>query len=90
LPYSIVWTGKAAAEYGRLDNSVRKQIDKYLDKLRTAADPCSMGKALSADLSGLWRYRIGDYRIVVKIDNTELIVLIVSVKHRSIVYRDIT
>jgi mRNA interferase RelE/StbE len=89
LPYSIVWTNKAAAEYGKLDNSVRKQIDKYLDKLRISDDPRNMGKALSADLSGLWRYRIGDYRLVVKIDNAELIVLVVSVKHRSSVYRDI-
>ena len=89
MPYSIVWTNKAAQEYGKLDNSVRKQIDKYLDKISVSADPCSMGKALSVDLTGLWRYRVGDYRIVVKIDNTELIVLIVSVKHRSIVYREI-
>ena len=89
MPYSVVWTNKAAQEYGKLDNSVRKQIDKYLDKISVSADPCSMGKALSADLTGLWRYRVGDYRIVVKIDNTELIVLIVSVKHRSIVYREL-
>jgi mRNA interferase RelE/StbE len=89
LPYSIVWTNKAAQEYSKLDNSVRKQIEKYLDKPRNSVNPCSMGKALSADLSGLWRYRVGDYRLVVKIDNAELIVLIVSVKHRSIVYRDI-
>jgi mRNA interferase RelE/StbE len=67
---------KRLKEYGKLDNSVRKQIDKYLDKLRISGEPCSMGKALSADLSGLWRYRIGNYRIVVKIDNAELIVLI--------------
>jgi mRNA-degrading endonuclease RelE of RelBE toxin-antitoxin system len=46
-----------------LDNSIRKQIDKYLDKLKISGDPRNIGKALSADLSGLWRYRIGDYRI---------------------------
>lgn len=89
MPYSIIWTSKAAQEYGKLDNSIRKQIDKYLDKLIVSADPCSMGKALSADLAGLWRYRVGDYRIVVKIDNAKFIVLVVSVKHRSIVYREI-
>ena len=89
MPYNIVWTNKAAQEYGKLDNSIRKQINKYLDKLRVSADPCSMGKALSADLSGLWRYRVGDYRIVVNIDNKELIILVVSIKHRSVVYREI-
>ena len=88
MPYSIVWASKAAQEYGKLDNSIRKQIDKYLEKLSFSSDPYSMGKALSADLSGLWRYRVGDYRIVVKIDNTELIVLILSIKHRSRVYRE--
>jgi mRNA interferase RelE/StbE len=89
LLYNIVWTEKAAREYSKLDNSVKKQIDKYLEKVKTSADPRSMGKALSANLTGLWRYRIGDYRIVVEIQDTELIVLIVSVKHRSIVYRQI-
>ena len=88
MPYNIVWTTKAAQEYDKLDNSVRMQIDKYLEKIRISPDPSSMGKALSSDLAGLWRYRVGDYRIVVRIDNTELIVLIVSVKHRSIVYRE--
>ena len=87
MPYSVVWTSKAAHEYAKLDNSVRLQIDKYLTKLSSSDDPCNMGKALTADLAGLWRYRVGDYRIVAKINNAELIILILSVKHRSTVYR---
>ncbi|MDR1322993.1 MAG: type II toxin-antitoxin system RelE/ParE family toxin [Candidatus Margulisbacteria bacterium] len=86
--YNIVWTEKAVNEYAKLDKSVKNQIGKYLDKLKVS-DPHNMGKPLSANLAGLWRYRVGDYRIVVEIKNSELIVLIVSVKHRSIVYRQI-
>ena len=87
MPYSVIWTSKAAHEYAKLDNTVRQQIDKYLTKLSFSDDPRNMGKALTADLAGLWRYRVGDYRIVAQVNDAELIILILSVKHRSIVYR---
>ncbi|MDR1453040.1 MAG: type II toxin-antitoxin system RelE/ParE family toxin [Candidatus Margulisbacteria bacterium] len=87
--YNIVWTEKAVNEYTKLDKSVKNQIGKYLDKLKISDNPHSMGRPLSANLAGLWRYRVGDYRIVVEIKNFELIILIVSIKHRSIVYRQI-
>jgi mRNA interferase RelE/StbE len=50
-------------------------------------DPKSLGKPLQANLSGLWRYRVGDYRIVAEIHDALVTILILSIKHRSIVYR---
>jgi mRNA interferase RelE/StbE len=46
-----------------------------------------LGKALSGDKAGLWRYRVGDHRIVCKIDDDRLIVLVVAVGHRKLVYQ---
>jgi mRNA interferase RelE/StbE len=87
MVYTINWSPKAAAEYAKLDNSIKNQIDKFLEKLKDRDDPQSMGKALVGNMAGLWRYRVGDYRIVIEIKDRELVILIVSIKHRSIVYK---
>jgi mRNA interferase RelE/StbE len=87
MAYSIQWADAAAVEYAKLDTSVKRQIDKYLDKLSSRDDPKSLGKPLQANLSGLWRYRVGDYRIVAEIQDAVVTILILSIKHRSIVYR---
>lgn len=50
-------------------------------------DPRSIGKGLTAGLSGKWRYRIGDYRILCEIRDAELVVLAIEIGHRSDVYR---
>jgi mRNA interferase RelE/StbE len=83
----IQWADAAAAEYAKLDTAVKRQIDKYLDKLSVRDDPKSLGKPLQANLSGLWRYRVGDYRMVAEIQDALVTILILSIKHRSIVYR---
>ncbi len=46
-----------------------------------------MGKGLTENKSGLWRYRVGDYRIVADIEDDVLLILVVDVDHRSRVYR---
>jgi mRNA interferase RelE/StbE len=51
-----------------------------------AADPRKFGKPLRAELAGLWRYRVADYRILCQIRDRELIVLVVAVGHRRDVY----
>ena len=50
-------------------------------------DPRQRGKALTANLSGLWRYRVGDYRVICQIEDERLVVLVVGVSHRSESYR---
>lgn len=63
---------------------------RVLDKLVEISqleDPRSEGKALTGNLAGVWRYRVGDYRILCDIDNGRLVVLVVDVAHRREVYR---
>ena len=62
------------------------RIAKYLAELEKLQDPRLRGKALSANLSGLWRYRIGDWRVLCRIEDGCLIVLVVQIGHRSTVY----
>ncbi|MCE0484022.1 MAG: type II toxin-antitoxin system RelE/ParE family toxin [Methylacidiphilales bacterium] len=78
---------RALKDFKKLDRQAQKNILAYFDKrIAGPHDPRRFGKALTGDLSGLWRYRVGDYRILCSIRNHELVVLIVTVSHRRNVY----
>jgi mRNA interferase RelE/StbE len=55
-------------------------------RIATAEDPRRFGRPLTGDLKGLWRYRVGDYRIVAAIEDNRFVVLVVTVGHRRDVY----
>lgn len=75
-------------QFRKLDRSVQKTIDKWiLVHLINTDDPRVSGKPLVGDLKGYWRYRIGSYRLLVKIVDDELIIIAVDIDHRSVVYR---
>ena len=61
---------------------------RYLrERIAGSADPRRFGRALTGDRKGLWRYRIGDYRIVAAFEDDRFVVLVVAVGHRREVYR---
>lgn len=70
----------------KLDASIKKQIIKYVHELEELKDPRVRGKGLSSNLSGLWRYRVGDWRLVCEIKDDKFIVLVLRIGHRSEVY----
>ncbi len=62
-------------------------ILRYLrERIATVEDPRRFGRPLTGDLKGLWRYRVGNYRIVAAIEEDRFVVLIVTVGHRREVY----
>ena len=71
----------------KLDRQIAKRIVAKLREISQLEDPRSMGKGLTENKSGLWRYRVGDYRIVADIEDDVLLILVVDVDHRSRVYR---
>jgi mRNA interferase RelE/StbE len=74
-------------ELKKLGHQAQREILSYLDeRVSGDADPRRFGKGLKADLAGLWRYRVGDYRILSQIKDNELLVLVVAVGHRKDVY----
>lgn len=87
MAYQIRFEDQARKELAALDNSVKIKILKYLKKLEGREDPRSLGKPLTKNLSGYWRYRVGDYRIISKITDMEITILILTVQKRDIVYR---
>ncbi|WAR44039.1 type II toxin-antitoxin system RelE family toxin [Methylomonas rapida] len=88
----MTWTVKlsddAKRDLQKLDKSVQKRIVAFLqDRILPADNPRNTGKALQGNLSGLWRYRVGDYRLLCRIEDDELIVLVIEIGHRREVYR---
>ena len=82
--YKIVPTPKFAKSFKKLDPFVRKQIKYYLN--RVTDNPRAKGKALVANRTGQWRYRIGAYRVIVNIKDNELVILALEVGHRRDIY----
>jgi len=81
----VIIDKKAVKEINKLDSVTANRIYDYLEELEEI-DPRSKGKLLKGKLKHLWRYRVGDYRILTEIQDEELIVLVVRVSHRSNVY----
>lgn len=88
MSWAYSFNESARKQLKKLGRSAQIEILHYLDeRVAGEEDPRRFGKGLKADLAGLWRYRVGDYRILCQIQDHELIVLVVSVGHRREVYR---
>ncbi len=88
LSWQIRLNPKTEKDLRKLDKNVQKRIFQYLNRLTTLENPHLLGKALQGDLQGLWRYRVGDYRLVCQILDNELLILVVKVGHRKNIYLD--
>ena len=78
---------RALKELRKLGPDASRRILSYLDvRIRGANDPRQLEKALRGELGEFWRYRVGDYRILCKIEDEVLIVLVVKIGHRRDVY----
>ena len=87
MRYALVLTEEFEKQFRKLDRSVQTIVAKWIRKhLEDCEDTRASGKALSANLKGYWRYRIGDYRLLVEIRDEELIIVAISIAHRSDVY----
>lgn len=80
---------RARRELRKLDPKVQRDILHYLrERIAGSADPRQFGKPLRRNLAGLWRYRIGDYRLICRLEEDRLIVLVIQVGHRRNIYED--
>ena len=85
--YVLVYSKEALKDLKKLDNSVSRVIYAWLKKnIDGCSDPRIHGKGLAANRSGQWRYRVGNYRIICKIEDDKVIVLVLTIGHRSTVY----
>jgi mRNA interferase RelE/StbE len=88
LAWTVEFIPEAARKLRKLDRTAAGRITRYLqDMVSGCSHPRERGKALTANLSGLWRYRVGDYPVICQIEDERLVVLVVGLSHRSEAYR---
>ena len=88
MTYHVEFTKQALKDIKKLDKPTSALILSWIRKnLEGCDDPRRHGKGLTANRSGEWRYRIGDYRLLAEIQDGWLIILMLTVGHRSEVYK---
>lgn len=86
MAWQIKFIPKIEKQLRKIPYEDVQRIFDFLKK-QVAKNPRAIGKSLKGQLREFWRYRVGHYRILVKIKDSELIVLIVKIRHRKDVYR---
>jgi mRNA interferase RelE/StbE len=88
LVWTIDYTDTAKTQLRKLDKQAARRILDFMDeRIGDRDDPRSTGKALTGPLGGLWRYRVGDFRVICDIQDGALRVLVVQLGNRREVYR---
>ena len=82
----IEYTETARKQLKKLDKTIQKRILDYMDEVALLEDPRSRGKALVENMRGLWRYRIGDYRVICEIQESRIIISVLKIGHRKNIY----
>lgn len=87
MKYRVELTERAKKTIKKLDKYTAKMILSWLRKnLEGCEDPRSRGKGLTANRSGQWRYRIGDYRLIADIQDDKVLILVLEIGHRRDIY----
>lgn len=88
MNYNLVLSDDAKKQLKKMDKYVALFLLKEMQKtLNNIENPRYIGKALAGNKKGLWRYRIGNYRVICDINDTNLIILALEVGHRKLIYR---
>jgi len=89
LAWTIEFAEAAAKQLLKLDRTVARRIVTFLrERVSESPDPPALGAALKGDALGkFWKYRVGDYRVIAEIRDSEIRILVVRLGHRSDVYR---
>ncbi len=86
--WRVEYTDIAESSLLKLDKPVRDRILAFFrDRIENAEDPKTLAESLSGELRGLYRYRVGDYRMICDIRKLVTVVLVLEVGHRSSIYR---
>ena len=88
MRYTVEFTERALKDLKKLDRHTAALILGWVRKnLENCENPRQHGKGLTADKSGQWRYRVGDYRLLAEIEDNKIRILILNVGHRREIYK---
>lgn len=87
MKYKVIFTDRAKRQLKKLDKYIASLIIGWIEKnLQNCENPRQYGKALVANKSGQWRYRIGEYRLICEIQDEKITILVLEVGHRKNIY----
>ncbi len=87
--YKIKYTKNFEKSLKKLDKQTIRLIKNWILKnLEVTENPKNKGNPLKGNLLGIWRYRVGDYRIFAEIENEILTIFLIDIQHRSIIYKN--
>lgn len=87
IKYKIEFTEQALKQLKKMDKYTASLIVGWLRKnIEGCTNPRQHGKGLTANHSGQWRYRVGDYRIITEIQDEKIVVLVIGIGHRREIY----
>ena len=84
MAWLIEFDEKAKKAFNKLDRAVQQRIVKYLKRIET--QPLSYAETLSGEFIGLYKFRVGDYRLISRIEEGKMTVLIIKIGHRREIY----
>jgi mRNA interferase RelE/StbE len=87
MTWRVEFAPRAYKAFARIDKAMSKRIMSKLDEVSKLDNPRDMGDALTGNLAGLWRYRVGDYRVICSIEDDVIVIFVVDIDHRRQVYR---
>ena len=88
MAWAVEISATAARQIAKLDRPVQERIVRFLrQRVAASENPRLLGKPLRGDRAGLWRFRVGDYRLICDIQEQRVTVLVLYVAHRKEAYR---
>jgi mRNA interferase RelE/StbE len=89
MTWTIRLSDRAHQDISKLDHQLARRVYRFLfERLATLDDPRSIGDALrGSKLGEYWKYRVGDYRLICRIEDDRLLVLVLRIGHRRDIYR---
>ncbi|MGE0503048.1 MAG: type II toxin-antitoxin system RelE/ParE family toxin [Rhizobiaceae bacterium] len=88
MPWRVRFERRAEKDIERVGAQDRERIARFIrDRLASRDNPREIGEALSGPLVGLWKYRVGDFRIIARIDDGLITIIVIRIGNRREIYR---
>lgn len=88
MTWRVEYAPRAAKAMRKLDRPMARRIFDGVERLATLDDLTAPCKALTGPMAGLWRLRVGDYRVVLDVRRGDVVIIALDVGHRSTIYVD--
>ncbi len=88
--WQLLFETDVKKQFSKLPKDTQSRIlDYFEDRILTAPNPLIFASSLSGEMEGLWRFRVGNYRVICNVDKGKLIIVAVAIGHRKEIYKKI-